>query len=170
MSIVTVSITGEQKYISLWRHSDMCSPLICVAPHISFSRASGLGQELLLLWRYSDMCSPPEHRSLVKCVSSTREHISLRICVFWLRKHSSLGTGAHDYVRLISLISGVNPLSNRLNRTAGFELKGSYFRESRKSPWKKSGERRWNQEPFLPPFSFSPYAFFPDFTADGIWV
>ena len=42
-------------------------------------------------------------------------------------------------MRLISLISGVNPLSNRLNRTAGFELKGSYFRESRKSPWKKKG-------------------------------
>ena len=42
-------------------------------------------------------------------------------------------------MRLISLISGVNPFSNRLNRTAGFELKGSYFRESRKSPWKKKG-------------------------------
>ena len=69
-------------------------------------------------------------------------------------------------MRLISLISGVNPLSNRLNRTAGFELKGSYFRESRKSPWKKGGTKVKSGAFPSTVFLFT-IRFFPDYTAAG---
>ena len=133
---------------------------MCCPTYLIFScvrTRSGATATVTLQW----YVFPPEHRSLVKCVSSTREHISLRICVFWLRKHSPLGTGAHDYVRLISLISGVNPLSNRLNRTAGFELKGSYFLESRKSPWKKRGDEGEIRSLSSHRFPFHHTLFFP---------
>ena len=63
VSIVTVTITGEQKYISLWRHSDVF-PL--------------------------DMCFP-EHISPVKCISLTRESIPQEICLSWVGKHISPG-------------------------------------------------------------------------------
>lgn len=38
VSIVTVTMTGEQKYISMWRHSDMrfpehISPVKCISPN-----------------------------------------------------------------------------------------------------------------------------------------
>ena len=62
VSIVALTMTGEQKYISLW----------------------------LSLWRHSDMCFL-EHISPVKCISPTQENIPLEICLSRVGKHVSLG-------------------------------------------------------------------------------